>query len=365
MIHIEKRQVLPKGHSILVSVLSIVFALLLMGLILLIFGADPAKAYQELFTWPFLPAMGLEDTIVKMIPLLIISLGLAITFKMKIWNIGAEGQFFMGGMFTTFGALYVFGADQSPWVVIPLLLVFGFLGGAFWASIVAFLKTFLKIDEILVTLMLNYVAMYWVDHLIYGPWKDPRGFNFPLTAVFPINSRIPRIGGTSIHGGLLVALALVIVVYLLMKRSRWGHELEIIGDNPVAGRYAGFSVRKNIFLTLIISGGLAGLAGSVQLLGVQHRLQRGFSMGYGFTAIIVAWLSKLNPWAMALTSFLFAGLIIGSEQLQIVMRLPVAMVNVLQGLVLLCLLITETLFRYRIRWVSKKTHFDPLEKGED
>jgi len=345
---LEKREKLTKKKQFIVSVLSLVAALLLMGLIIAIFGESPMEAYKELFTWPFIPDLGMADTFQKMVPLLIIALGLSVVFKMRIWNIGAEGQLFMGAMFTSYGALFLLPETMPSWLSIPLLFVMGFSGGAFWALIPAVLKAYMKVDEILVTLMLNYVAMFWVNHLIFGPWKDPDGYNFPITAMFPKSTWLGTIGDTGVNTGLFIALALVVIIYLLLNRSKWGFQLELLGDNQTAASYAGVSVKKNILLALIVSGGLAGMAGSVQMLGLQHRLQQSFSPGYGFTAIIVAWLAKLNPWIMTLVAFLFGGLMVGSEQLQIIMRMPASMVSILQGLVLICLLAGEAIMRYRI-----------------
>lgn len=348
-IWVEKRESSSWWKQVFIRVFSVVFALLMMGVILLIFKENPLTAYRELFIWPFHPEMGLTDTFQEMIPILIIALGLAVTFKMKLWNIGAEGQFFMGAMFSTYGALYIVSSSMPSYIAIPFLLLLGISGGMVWALIPALLKTYAKIDEILVTLMLNYIAIFWVDFLIYGAWKDPKGRNFPLTAVFSKNTWLPMIGDTEIQTGLFFALALVVVVEVFLNRSKWGFELELLGDNPTAAQYAGVNVQRNTILAFLFSGGLAGFAGSVQALGLQHRLQHGFSSGYGFTGIIIAWLSKLNPWAMIFVSFFFGGLIVGSEQLQIVMRLPISMVSILQGLVLVSLMVGEVIFNYRIK----------------
>jgi simple sugar transport system permease protein len=194
-----------------------------------------------------------------------------------------------------------------------------------------------------------------LNYLIYGPWKDPKGFNFPLTAIFPKSSWLPEIGNTGIHIGIIIVLILVFIVYFIMKKTQWGFELKIIGDNPKAARYSGISIEKNLILAMMFSGALAGLAGSIQVLGVQHRLQHGFSTGYGYTAIIVAWLARLNPIGAIIVGFFFGGLLVGGEQLQIVMKFPISMISALQGLILFSLLASETIFKYRLRFIKDDT----------
>jgi len=350
-IRIVKRLNPPKYHAFLVPILSVVISLMIMGLFLWArFGKfeKVVEAYREMFSWPFIFDYGLPDTISKMVPLLLAGLGLSVVFKMKIWNIGAEGQLYLGAMATTWGALFLFKNVENSLILIPTLLLMGAIAGALWAFIPGILKAYLKLDEIVATLMLNYIAAHWLNYLIYGPWKDPEGYNFPLTAIFPESSWLPMFGESGIHSGVLIALAMVVLIYFLMYRTRWGFHLKIIGDNQTAARYSGINVEKNLILAMILSGALAGLAGGIQMLGVQHRLQHGFSPGYGYTAIIIAWLARLNPWAMIVVAFLFGGLMVGSEQLQIMMRIPISMVYVLQGIVLFTLLASEMIFNYRI-----------------
>lgn len=359
---IEKRLEHFKYENFLISVVSLIISLVIMGIFIWINTgnfADVVETYKELFTWPFFPELGLVDTILKMIPLALIALGLLVVFKMKVWNIGAEGQLYLGAMATTWGALFLFKNMSNSISMITLLLIFGAIAGALWALIPAILKAFLKLDEIVTTLMLNYIAVYWLNYLIYGPWKDPKGFNFPLTAVFPKNSWLPELGDTGIHIGIIITFILVFVTYFIMYKTHLGFELKIIGDNPKAARYSGISIEKNLIIAMIFSGALAGLAGSIQVLGVQHRLQHGFSTGYGYTAIIVAWLARLNPFSAVIVAFLFGGLLVGGEQLQIVMRFPISMISALQGLILFSLLASEAIFKYRI----KITKNDPIKIG--
>ncbi len=308
------------------------------------------EAYSEMFTWPFTLGKGLGDTFMKMVPLLFIGLGLIVVFQMRIWNIGAEGQYYLGVLATTWGALFLFKNPGS--FHIPLLLTMGALAGAFWGAIPGFLKAYLNMDEIVTTLMLNYVAFHWMEYLVYGPWKSPKGYNFPLTEMYPEGVWLPTFGDGSIHAGLILGLIMALVVYVLMFKTRWGFDLRITGDNQNAARYAGINIKSNIVMAMMLSGALAGLAGSVQMLGVEHMLQHGYHPGYGYTGIIIAWLSRLNPWAVIVVSFLFGGLIVGGEQLQITLQLPIAMINILQGILLFSLLGSEVLFKYRVRIVK-------------
>lgn len=355
---LEKRLDHSKYDNLFISIISLVFSIVIMGIFIWLNTGDfsnVVEAYRELFTWPFHPELGLIDTVLKMIPLTLIALGLLVVFKMKVWNIGAEGQLYLGAMATTWGALFAFKDLNNSMVLITLLLTLGTLAGALWALVPAILKAFLKLDEIVVTLMLNYIAVNWLNYLIYGPWKDPKGFNFPLTAIFPRSSWLPEIGSSGIHIGIIIVLIMVFTVYFLMNKTRWGFELKIIGDNPKAAKYSGISIEKNLIFAMMFSGALAGLAGSIQVLGVQHRLQHGFSTGYGYTAIIVAWLARLNPIGALIVGFFFGGLLVGGEQLQIVMKFPISMISALQGLILFSLLASETIFKYRLKFIRDDT----------
>ncbi|KUK78598.1 MAG: ABC-type uncharacterized transport system, permease component, partial [Mesotoga prima] len=232
---------------------------------------------------------------------------------------------------------------------ILLISVLGAAAGGIWALIPALMKAFAKTDEIVVTLMLNYVAIFWVDYLVYGPWKDPKGYGFPGTAPFPQQARFPTLFGGEFHIGFFLAVVLAFILFYVYRRTRWGMNSRIVGDNAQAARYSGISIIKYTIIALVVSGAIAGLGGAVQMMGVQHRLQHGFSPGYGYTAIIVAWLAKLNPIAILLVAFLFGGLLVGNDQLQMFYKLPMALISVFQGLVLFSLLGGEAIAKYRLR----------------
>ena len=308
------------------------------------------SAYRQLSTWPFIPSQGLPDTINYMTPLLFTGLGLVLVFQMKLWNIGAEGQFYLGVITALWMSLFIF--DKHPSAAeIPIILLVGGLAGAGWAAIAGALKAFLNIDEIVSTLMLNYIAFHWMEYLVYGPWKAPT--NFPETREIPHQLFLPTFGTSRVHTGVLIAISLSVVVYLLMKKTWWGFDLRVIGDNPNAARYSGVNIAKNIVLAMAVSGFFAGLGGATQMLGFEHKLYHGYAPGYGYTGIIIAWLARLDPWATILVSFLFGGFLVGGDQIQLVLKLPKAMVVAIEGVILFSLIASEVLFKYRIRVVRK------------
>jgi simple sugar transport system permease protein len=300
----------------------------------------------------FLGAFGskysLSETMVKAIPLMLCGLGVSIAFRMLFWNIGAEGQLAVGGIAAAGVAL--FGAERLPAaVLLPAMLVAGFAAGALWGLVPALLKAFIRVNEIITTLMMNYIAILWVEYLFYGPWKDPAGYGFPGTAQFPETAWLPRLPGTRLHLGLAFAIVAAIFIWLVLGRTKWGYEIRVIGENPRAATYAGISLMRNIILVMVLSGGLAGLAGMAEVSGIAHRLQKGLTVGYGYTAIIVAWLGKLNPWGVLLVAILLAGLLVGGDQIQITMQLPAAVALILQGAILFFMLGGELFTRYRLR----------------
>jgi simple sugar transport system permease protein len=223
------------------------------------------------------------------------------------------------------------------------------VAGALWAGIPATLKAILGVDETLTTLMLNYVAILFSEHLYYGPWRDPEGYGFPGTAPFPEAAWLPRLGGTRAHLGLFFGLVAAVVLWFVFKRTRWGFELRIIGENQRAARYLGINIGRNIVLALLLSGALSGLAGACEVTGISRRLQQGLSIGYGYTAIIVAWMAQLNPLAVVFVAILMGGLLVGGDQVQIMMGLPSAVGVVLQGMILFPMLAGSLFTEFKLR----------------
>ncbi len=344
----EKRLTPSRTAAYVVPVASLVLALLFGAVLLLAAGANPITTYKAMAIGAFGSRYALAETMVKAIPLMLCGLGVSIAFRMLFWNIGAEGQLALGGIAAAGVAL--FGADRIPApLLLPAMVVAGFAAGALWGVIPALLKSFVNVNEIITTLMMNYIAILWVEYLFYGPWKDPQGYGFPGTAEFPPAGWLPRLTGTRVHLGLAFAVVGALFLWLVLSRTKWGYEIRVIGENPRAARYAGISLVRNMILVMILSGGLAGLAGVGEVAGISHRLQKGLTVGYGYTAIIVAWLGRLNPWGVLLVGVLLAGLLVGGDQIQITMQLPAAVALILQGAILFFVLGGNILIQYRVR----------------
>lgn len=322
---------------------AILLALLIIAIPLLLTGKNPLDVYGQMYQAAWGDSYGQSETIVKAIPLILLGLGVAVAFRARLWNIGAEGQFYAGVMGATAVALAF--PDWAAWAIIPAMVAVGMLCGAIWAFIPAILRAKLDINEIITTLMLNYVALYLSNYFIYGPWKDPQGFNFPKTPPFSDATYLPLlIEGTRIHAGLIFGLLAAVVLWLVFSRSVWGFELKVQGESAKTARYAGINVTRNIIIAFLLSGALAGLAGMSEVSGIGHRLEPNLSTGYGYTAIIVAWLARLNPWGVLLVAILFGGLLSSGYTMQ---RLGISsgLVTLLQGAILFFVLAGEALSR--------------------
>ncbi len=347
-IRLERRLERSRAAAFAIPLLSLILASVFGGILLTLAGANPFETYRAMLVGAFGSRYAISETFVKAIPLMLAGLGVSIAFRMLFWNIGAEGQLAMGAFAAAGTALFIV-PHIPPGLALPLVIVAGFVAGAAWGIIPALLKAWVGVNEIITTLMMNYIAILWIEYLFYGPWKDPQGYGFPGTAEFPAVAWLPRLANTRVHLGLLIAIVAAAFIWLVLSRTKWGYEIRVIGENPVAARYAGISTARNIILVMLLSAGLAGLAGMAEVAGVSHRLQKGVTVGYGYTAIIVAWLAKLNPWAVLVVAFLLAGLLVGGDQIQITMGLPASMALVLQGIILFLVLGGEILTQYRIR----------------
>lgn len=351
LLTLEKRGYAPPYLSFVNAFGSVFFALLFGAMFLSITGHSPVKVYSLMFSGAFGSTYGLSETLVKAIPLMLAGLGVSIAFKMLLWNIGAEGQLYMGAFAASYVAL--FHPELPVYIMLPAMFLAAVAAGGIWALVAAIPRAYLSVNETITSLLLNYVAILWVDYLVYGPWKDPKGFNFPLTAPFGEAAQLPAIGSTRIHFGLILGLVAAVLLYFVLNRSRWGYEIKVIGESQQAARYGGINIKRNILLVMFLSGALAGVAGFSEVAGITHRLQHGLSPGYGYTAIIIAWLGKLHPAAVVLVSILFGGLLVGGYTIQTA-GLPAATVSMLQGAILFFLLGGEFLNRYRIRLGSRK-----------
>ena len=322
------------------------------GLFVLL-GKDPVRGLQVFFWEPLKSSYALGELALKATPLLLIALGLAVCFRSNVWNIGAEGQFVIGAVAAAGVALWA-EPGTGRWIVGAILLA-GVLGGMAWAGVTALLRDRFNANEILVSLMLVYVATLTFSYLVYGPWKDPAGFNFPQTRTFERVTQIPRLwSGSRVTIGLLLALAGAVLLWLFLFRTRAGFALQVGGLAPAAARYAGFSSRRALWLALLISGGAAGLAGALEVAGPIGQLTPYVPAGYGFAAIIVAFVGRLHPLGMVLSALLMSMFYIGGELAQSRLGLPKSITGVFQGLLLFTLLACDTLVAYRLRWVRRK-----------
>ncbi|MFM9879024.1 MAG: ABC transporter permease [Burkholderiaceae bacterium] len=333
--------------------LALLITVVIGALLLAALGKDPVKGLLVFFWEPIKSPYALGELMVKATPLLLIALGLAVCFRANVWNIGAEGQFVMGAVAAGGVALL---ADKSTggWIV-PAILLAGTLGGMAWAGITALLRDRFNANEILVSLMLVYVATLVLGYLVYGPWKDPAGFNFPQTRNFDAVTQIPRlVQGSRVHLGWLLALLGAVLLWVFLFRTRAGFALQVGGLAPAAARYAGFSPRRALWLALLTSGGAAGLAGALEVAGPLGQLTPYVPAGYGFAAIIVAFVGRLHPVGMVLSALLMSMFYIGGELAQSRLGLPKSLTGVFQGLLLFTLLAADTLITYRVQWRSNR-----------
>lgn len=311
-------------------------------------GYDPVQALTDLFVTPLTSVQGLSELALKASPLVMIGVGLAMGFRANVWNIGAEGQLMMGAIAGGGVALYFYG--REGWWILPLMCGASVLGGMAWGAIPAFLKTRLGVSEILVSLMLTYVAEQVLSYLVLGPWKDPEGMNFPQSRMFSDSATLPILfDGTRVHAGVLVSLVVVAIGWIVMARSIVGFEIRTVGSAPAAARYAGFSETRVVWLTLMAGSGLAGLAGLFEVAGPIGQLIPKITPGYGFTAIIVAFLGRLHPFGILLAGLVMALSYIGADQAQVDMGLPNAATGLVQAMLLFFLLASGFLVRYRVR----------------
>ena len=345
----------PKWLPALTSIASVVVAFIISGIVLKIIGGEPLRVLKFFFTATFGSWAVFSDTLVKATPLILVGLACAVAFKMKLWNIGAEGQFYMGAFFSSLVILVpMVNLETTPKaIVIGLMMIMGMIGGAFWGFIPGYLKAKYNVNEIIITLMLNYVALYWNNFWIFDQWSDA---GFQMTPTFDKKAWLPRLSdlakehrvfsGITLHLGVIFAIIAAVIIWWILERSHWGYEIKLIGDNPKAARYAGLNITKNIILVMMLSGALAGLAGMSEISGVVHRLQERISPGYGFTGIIVAWLAKLNPFAVIIVSIMFGALIVAGREIQ-----PSGLAYLLQGIILFMVISSDVLLRYKIRLV--------------
>jgi len=345
-----------KEHSQLMLLLSPLIAVALTavaaGLIFSISGHNPFIALYKFFIEPLTQQWSLEATIDKATPLILIGCGLAVCYLSNNWNIGAEGQFIIGALFGS--ALPILYPEFENVATLPLMLLFGALGGALWALVPALLKTRFNTNEILTSLMLVYVASLVLDYLVRGPWRDPGGYNFPESRIFSDAATLPEVFGGLMSLATPITILIAVVLAVVLARTLKGFEIRVMGESPRAGSFAGFSSRKLTLFAFALAGALAGLAGTMEVSGSLNQLLPSISPGYGFTAIIVAFLGRLNPFGIIVAGFVLALSYIGGEAVQSAMGVSNKIASVIQGLLLFFVLACDTLILYRIRMVSRR-----------
>ena len=351
MLKLEARPQPSQAMSLASPLLALAITVLVGIVMFALLGKDPLRALQMFFWEPIRSGYAWTEIAVKATPLVLIGLGLAVCYRSNVWNIGAEGQYVIGAIFASGIAMQ---ADAgTPRAIVLVILLAGIVGGMVWAGIVALLRDRFNANEILVSLMLVYVALMVLGYLVYGPWKDPKGYNFPQTITFAAVTKVPRlVEGFRLNIGVLIALGMAALAWLFLFRTYRGFALQVGGLAPAAARYAGFSSRRALWTALLISGGLAGLAGALEATGPLGQLTPHVPVGYGFAAIIVAFVGRLHPVGVVLAGILMSMFYIGGELAQSRLGLPKSLTGVFQGLLLFALLACDTLIHYRVRWRS-------------
>lgn len=331
-------------------VLAVALTVVTMGIIFAVMGAPPLGAIETFLISPLLTSSGLASLVIRAAPLVMIAIGLSFCYRANVWNIGGDGQFTLGAL--AGGGLALFFPNAAFWWFYPIVLICGVLGGMFWAGIVAFLKMKLNANEILTSLMLVYIAQLVLVWLVTGPWRDPMGYGFPQSAMFGPGATTPDIGKTTIYLGCVLAPLIAVAVWQIMGRSVLGFQLRVVGQAPRAARYAGFSNAWLTWIALLVSGGLAGLAGIIEVTGPIGQLTTDITPGYGFTAVIVAFLGRLHPIGVIFAGLLLALSYLGGDAAQIDLHLPNAITGIFQGVLLFFLLGADVLILHRIKRVK-------------
>ena len=349
---LEKRVERSTAIAIASPLIAIALTLVTAAILFAVMGKNPIAALDVYFMEPLTDPYSLEEIAVKATPLVMIAVGLSLCYIANVWNIGAEGQFIVGAVCGSWLAVRTNGTDVGPWLL-PVMLVLGAIGGALYALVPAICRVYFGASEILTSLMLVYIANLGMDYLVRGPWRDPQGLNFPTTAAFDPAASVPTlIEGSRLHAGAIIALVVVMLATVLLGRMIMGFEIRLVGAAPRAARFSGFNADRLVIFTFMISGALAGLAGIIEVAGPVGHLDPGVSSGLGFTAIIVAFLGRLNPIGILIAGLFLALTFIGGENAQISMKVSNDLTRVLQGILLFYVLACDSLVVYRIRLIE-------------
>ncbi len=346
-IKLEKRREPSLAMLVATPIASVLLTMLIGIVVFDLIGIKGFKAVVDIFLSPLLASYKWQDVALKAAPLVIIALGLSMGNRAQVWNIGAEGQYVIGALCSA-GVGIAFGQTGGFFVVL-LMIAAGVAGGGLWAAVPAWLRTRFNVNEILSSLMLTYISFQVLGYLVGGPWKDPNGRNFPATAPLADSQTLPVWPDSTVHLGVLIALILPFVFWVIMARSEFGYQVRVVGSSATAARHGGFDSKRTIWATLIIGGAMAGLAGAFEFTGVLHKIDLGFASGYGFTAIIVAFLGRLNPFGCLIAGIVLAVTYVGGQMAQTSVHIPNSTAGIFQAMMLFFILASDILVRYRIR----------------
>ena len=346
---LEKRRAPSLAMLVATPIASVILTMLIGIVVFDLLGINGFEAVVDIFLSPLLYSYKWQDVALKAAPLIIIALGLSMGNRAQVWNIGAEGQYVIGALCCA-GVGIAFG-QTGGFLVVVLMIAAGIVGGGLWAAVPAWLRTRFNVNEILSSLMLTYISFQVLGYLVGGPWKDPNGRNFPATAPLADSQTLPVWPESTVHLGVLVALILPFVFWVIMARSEFGYQVRVVGSSATAARHGGFDSKRTIWATMIIGGAMAGLAGGLEFAGVLHKMDLGFPSGYGFTAIIVAFLGRLNPFGCLIAGIVLAVTYVGGQMAQTSVHIPNSTAGIFQAMMLFFIRASDIRVRYRIRLI--------------
>lgn len=347
----EKRKDIGFVWSTISILVAVFVSLVVTAGVIYVSGADPQVVLIAIAKGSFGSRNAIIDTLIKSTPIMLTGIATIVAFRARVWNIGQEGQLFAGAMAVTFVILSFPNLDLPAIVFIPILMIASMIGGALWGSIPGYLKAKFNVNEIIVTVMLNYIILYLMTFLLNGVWQEPGSFYYN-TIKFPESAWLPLLFGTRLHLGFVFALIASVVVYFIMWKLKLGFEIRATGDNPIASLYKGININRISLVVMLISGALAGLAGGIEILGIHHKLIYGFSSAFGFTGILIALLGRMHPIGVILASIFFGALHNGASAMQIYSDVPRSLVSLIMGLIIIMMLLSEAMFMYRLRRVE-------------
>ena len=353
MIRISKKDELNSWKSALVRISAVLSAIIFSAVMIAAMGYNPFQTFDAMVKGSIGTAFGIKNSVSIAIPYLVAALGVSIAFRMKFWNIGAEGQIVMGAVAATY-VTRIMSQDTNGIILIVCMGIGGMVGGALWALVPALFKAFSKTNETLFTLMLNYIAIKITLYLRSVIWRDPKAMGFPRVEVIPVQARLPKIFG--VHIGWIVALILVVIVYVFIKYTKKGYEIQVVGESDKTAHYAGINVKKVLITGVLLSGALAGLTGMLKLNGMSYSLSESIGAGDGFTAIIIAWLSGLSAPVMVFVSFFFAAMKQGAMAIEVRMGISSSVAEIIQGMILFSALASEFFIRYKVVFDIKRRY---------